>query len=103
MNPIAIKIGGSTFGSADTTIGDLVTLQKRGVPLVVIHGGGNVISDWLERLGISTSFARGLRITDLETLEVVTAVLAGLVNKELVSSIWCQGGKAVGLSGVDGG
>jgi acetylglutamate kinase len=103
MNPIAIKIGGSTFGSTDTTIGDLVTLQKRGVPLVVIHGGGNVISDWLERLGISTSFARGLRITDLETLEVVTAVLAGLVNKELVSSIWCQGGKAIGLSGVDGG
>ena len=103
MNPIAIKIGGSTLGSTDTTIEDLVTLQKRGVPLVVVHGGANVVSSWLGRLGIETSFVRGLRITDLETLKVVTAVLAGLVNKELVSAIWRQGGKAVGLSGVDGG
>src|SRR4030043_56835 len=103
MNPIAIKIGGSTLGSADTTIEDLVTLQKKSVPLVVIHGGANVVSTWLGRLGIETSFVRGLRISDLETLKVVTAVLAGLVNKELVSAIWRQGGKAVGLSGVDGG
>src|SRR4030043_488768 len=103
MNPIAIKIGGSTLGSADTTIEDLVTLQKRGVPLVVVHGGANVVSTWLGRLGIETSFVRGLRITDLETLKVVTAVLAGLVNKELVSAIWRSGGKAVGLSGADGG
>jgi acetylglutamate kinase len=103
MNPIAIKIGGSTLGSADTTIEDLVTLQKRGVPLVVVHGGANAVSTWLGRLGIETSFVRGLRITDLETLKVVTAVLAGLVNKELVSAIWRQGGRAVGLSGVDGG
>lgn len=103
MNPIAVKIGGSTLGNADTTIEDLVTLQKRGVPLVVIHGGANVVSTWLGRLGIETSFVRGLRITDLETLKVVTAVLAGLVNKELVSAIWRGGGKAVGLSGVDGG
>lgn len=103
MNPLAIKIGGSTLGSADTTVEDLVTLQKRGVPLVVVHGGGNAVSDWLARLGISTSFVRGLRVTDLETLKVVTAVLAGLINKELVSAIWRSGGKAVGLSGVDGG
>jgi acetylglutamate kinase len=103
MNPIAIKIGGSTLGSADTTIEDLVTLQKRGVPLVVVHGGANLVSSWLGRLGIETRFVRGLRITDLESLQVVTAVLAGLVNKELVSAIWRQGGKAVGLSGVDGG
>jgi acetylglutamate kinase len=103
MNPIAVKIGGSTLGSTDTTIEDLVTLQKRGVPLVVVHGGANVVSSWLGRLGIVTSFVRGLRITDLETLKVVTAVLAGLVNKELVSAIWRSGGKAVGLSGADGG
>jgi acetylglutamate kinase len=103
MNSIAIKIGGSTLGNADTTIEDLVTLQKKGVPVVVIHGGANVVSSWLERLGIETSFIKGLRITDLESLKVVTAVLAGLVNKELVSAIWRQGGKAVGLSGIDGG
>ena len=103
MNPIAIKIGGSTLSSADTTIEDLVTLQKRGVPLVVIHGGANVVSSWLGRLGIETSFIQGLRITDLESLKVVTAILAGLVNKELVSAIWKKGGKAVGVSGIDGG
>ncbi|UCH51199.1 MAG: acetylglutamate kinase [Chloroflexota bacterium] len=103
MNTLAIKIGGSTFGSADTTVEDLVTLQKKGVSLVVIHGGGNAVSDWLTRLGISTSFVKGLRVTDKETLKVVTAVLAGLVNKELVSAIWRSGGRAVGLSGADGG
>jgi acetylglutamate kinase len=103
MNPVIVKIGGSTLGSADTTIEDLVTLQKKGVPVVVVHGGGGAISSWLERLGMETSFVRGLRVTDLESLKVVTAVLAGLVNKELVSAIWRQGGKAVGLSGVDGG
>jgi acetylglutamate kinase len=103
MKPLVIKIGGSTFSNSDTTVEDLVTLQKRGVPLVVVHGGGNVASDWLGRLDIATSFVRGLRTTDLETLRVVTAVLAGLVNKELVSAIWRSGGKAVGLSGADGG
>ena len=103
MKTLAIKIGGSTLGNHDTTIEDLVTLQKRGMPMVVIHGGARVVSDWLNRLGISTDFVQGLRITDLESLRVVTAVLAGLVNKELVSAIWNLGGKAVGLSGVDGG
>lgn len=103
MSILAIKVGGSTFGSTDTTVEDLVTLQKRGVSLVVIHGGGNAVSDWLAKLGISTSFVKGLRVTDLETLKVVTAVLTGLVNKELVSAIWRSGGKAVGLSGADGG
>jgi len=103
MKTLVIKIGGSTLGKNDTTIEDLVMLQKRGMPMVVIHGGGQAVSDWLARLGISTGFVRGLRITDLETLRVVTAVLAGLVNKELVSAIWHLGGKAVGLSGADGG
>ncbi len=100
---VVVKIGGSTFGSADTTLEDLVTLQRRGVPLVVVHGGANTVSDWLGRLGITTTFIRGLRVTDKETLKVVTAILAGLVNKELVSAVWRLGGKAVGLSGVDGG
>lgn len=103
MKALAIKIGGSTLGKTDTTVEDLVTLQKRGIPLVVIHGGASTVSDWLGRLGIHTSFVNGLRVTDLENLRVVTAVLAGLVNKELVSAIWNSGGKAVGLSGVDGG
>lgn len=101
--PLVVKIGGSTLGKTDTTVEDLVTLQKSGIPLVVVHGGAKAVSDWLQRLGIATTFIRGLRVTDKETLKVVTAVLAGLVNKELVSAIWSLGGKAVGLSGVDGG
>ncbi|MCK4722187.1 MAG: acetylglutamate kinase, partial [Dehalococcoidia bacterium] len=92
MKTLVIKIGGSTLGKSDTTVEDLVTLRKKGMPLVVIHGGAQVVTDWLTRMGISTSFVRGLRITDLETLKVVTAVLAGLVNKELVSAIWRLGG-----------
>jgi len=100
--PIVVKIGGSTLGNRDTTLQDLVTLQKRGILPVVVHGGGNKVSEWLERMGIPTSFVGGLRATDEETLEVVTAVLAGLVNKELVAAINSLGGKAIGLSGIDG-
>ncbi len=102
MKPVVVKIGGSTLGSHDTTIEDLVTLQKRGIPTVVVHGGAREVTDWLTRLNIPTTFINGLRVTGLESLKVVTAVLGGLVNKELVSDIWRLGGKAVGLSGADG-
>jgi acetylglutamate kinase len=99
---IVVKIGGSTFGSRDTIIEDIVTLQKQGKLLVIVHGGGNVVTEWLTRQGISTRFVHGERVTDLATLEVVTAVLAGLVNKEIVAAINSLGGQAVGISGVDG-
>ncbi len=99
---IVIKIGGSTFGSGDTTIEDIVALQKQGKSIVVIHGGGNTCTDWLKRLNIKTNFVRGERVTDQPSLEVVTAVLSGLVNKELVAAINTRGGKAVGISGADG-
>lgn len=101
--PIVVKIGGSTLGNHDTTLQDLVTLQKRGMPLVVIHGGGNEVTSWLKRLGIDTKFVRGSRVTDKETLHVAIAVLTGLVNKELVAAITSLGGQAIGLSGIDGG
>ena len=100
---IVVKIGGSTLGSHDTTLDDLVALQKKGVLPVVVHGGGNKITEWLKKIGIATTFVRGMRVTDAATLEVVIAVLAGLVNKELVAEIMSKGGKAMGLSGVDGG
>jgi acetylglutamate kinase len=102
MKPVVVKIGGSTLGSHDTTIDDLVTLQRAGAQIVVVHGGAREVTDWLTRLDIPTSFVNGLRVTSLETLKVVTAILAGLVNKELVSALWKRGGKAVGLSGADG-
>ena len=99
---IVVKIGGSTLGNHDTTLEDLVELQKQGKSLVVIHGGAKVTSEWLARLGIPTSFVNGLRVTDAETLKVVAAALGGLVNKELVVAIQALGGKAIGLSGCDG-
>lgn len=99
---IVVKIGGSTLGNHDTTLEDLVELQKQGKPLVVIHGGAKVTTEWLARLDIPTSFVNGLRVTDAESLKVVAAALGGLVNKELVVAIQALGGKAVGLSGCDG-
>ncbi|MFQ5860258.1 MAG: acetylglutamate kinase [Dehalococcoidia bacterium] len=99
---IVVKIGGSTLGSGDTTLEDLVTLQQQGIIPVVVHGGGKLINQWLARQGRQPGFVRGLRVTDAASLEVVTAVLAGLVNKSLVASILAKGGRAMGFSGVDG-
>jgi acetylglutamate kinase len=101
-NITVIKIGGSTFSSRDTTIEDIVELQKNKHPMVVVHGGGGNITEWLKRQGVATRFERGERVTDLPSLEVVTAVLAGLVNKEITAAINIRGGRAVGISGVDG-
>ena len=99
---IVVKLGGATLDSHDTAIEDIVKLQRQGKSLVVVHGGGKVITDWLEKQGISTRFVHGERVTDKATLVVVIAVLAGLVNKEIVAAISSLGGKAIGISGVDG-
>ncbi len=99
---IVVKIGGSTLGSEDTTLQDIVYLQEQGRPLVVIHGGGKTITEWLGKQGVATSFVRGERVTDEPTLKVVTAVLAGLINKDIVAAINNLGGRAVGISGADG-
>ena len=99
---IVVKIGGATLGSHDTTIEDLVELQRQGKSLVVVHGGGKLITDWLEKQGISSRFVNGERVTDEATLEVVISVLVGVVNKELVADINALGGMAAGISGADG-
>jgi len=99
---IVVKIGGSTLGSHDTTLEDVVELQKCGTQVVVVHGGGKVITDWLSKQGVVAKFVSGERTTDKPTLDVAIAVLAGLVNKELVAAITGLGGKAAGISGVDG-
>ena len=101
--PIVIKIGGSTLGSHDTTLEDLARLQQEGHRVAVVHGGGKVISEWMKRHGSMPRFVRGLRVTDAASLDIVTAVLTGLVNKQLVASLTARGAKAIGLSGVDGG
>jgi acetylglutamate kinase len=99
---IVVKIGGSTLGNHDTTLEDIVELQRQGKPLVVVHGGGKLITDWLTRQGVTSQFVQGERVTDQSTLEVVISVLAGLVNKDIVATINSRGGRAVGISGVDG-
>lgn len=100
---IVAKIGGSTLGSHDTTLDDVAELCRQGRRPVIVHGGGATISDWLGRHNVPTRFERGLRVTDAETLEVAVAVLAGLVNKQLVAALQQRGVDAIGLSGADAG
>jgi len=101
--PVVVKIGGNALGPEDTTFRDAVALQRSGVPVVIVHGGGATITKWLEKQGVATTFVRGRRVTDEAGLEVVTAVLCGLTNKALVAAINAVGGRAVGISGVDAG
>jgi acetylglutamate kinase len=100
---IVVKIGGSTLGSHDTTLKDLVELQREGMNPVVVHGGGKIISQWMEKQGVRPRFVRGLRVTDEPSLDIVVAVLTGLINKNLVASLVNMGAKAMGISGADDG
>jgi acetylglutamate kinase len=100
---IVVKVGGSTLGSHDTTLEDVVTLQQLRVDVVLVHGGGSAISGWLKRIGKEPKFVNGLRVTDEETMEVVLMTLGGQVNKALVGGIQAKGGRALGLCGIDGG
>lgn len=102
-NIVVVKVGGSTLGEGDSTTPDIVALHRQGLRVVVVHGGGKVISDWVKLQGIRPEFVRGLRKTDKATLDVAVAVLCGLVNAQLVAEIIAAGGNAVGLSGVSGG
>jgi acetylglutamate kinase len=101
---VVVKFGGSVLEAMrETTLAhDLVLLKGAGIHPVLVHGGGPEITRWLERLGKTSQFVQGLRVTDEETMEVVEMVLAGRANKALVSTIIREGGLAVGLSGKDG-
>ncbi len=99
--PAVVKIGGSTLGAHDTSLADIAAARRDGGGIVVVHGGGATISAWLGRSGIQAKFVRGLRITDAATLEIVVAVLAGVVNKQLVAQLGALGAPAIGLSGAD--
>jgi acetylglutamate kinase len=101
--PLVVKIGGSTLGAEDTTLDDVVALQRAGQPVVVVHGGGAMITEWLERLAVPSEFVDGLRSTSAAALEVVIAVLRGVINTQLVAELQRRGGRAVGLCGVDAG
>ncbi len=103
---IVIKYGGHAMVDAQLKIDfarDITLLKFVGLNPVVVHGGGPQINTVLERMGISSTFVRGMRMTDEPTMDVVEMVLGGKVNKAIVAQINQQGGKAVGLSGKDGG
>ncbi|MDO9445811.1 MAG: acetylglutamate kinase [Dehalococcoidia bacterium] len=98
-----IKIGGSTLGSEDTSLQDVAALHRAGERVVVVHGGGAMITDWLKKMAIDSEFVDGLRSTNEAALQVVVGVLRGIVNAQLVGEIVALGGRAVGVCGVDGG
>lgn len=102
---VVIKYGGSTMEDdrmKQSFALDVVLLKFIGIHPVIVHGGGPQIGQMLNRLGKKSQFIEGMRVTDQETMDVVEMVLVGRVNKEIVSRINQQGGKAVGLSGKDG-
>ncbi|MGR3562262.1 MULTISPECIES: acetylglutamate kinase [Roseobacteraceae] len=103
---VVIKLGGHAMGSdeaMDEFARDVVLMRQVGVNPVIVHGGGPMINKMLERLQIKSEFKNGKRVTDAATMEVVEMVLSGIVNSQIVQAITEQGGRAVGVSGKDGG
>jgi acetylglutamate kinase len=101
---VVVKFGGHAMGddaAMDEFARDIVLMQMVGVNPVIVHGGGPMINEKLDALGIKSEFVNGKRVTDAATVEVVEMVLSGLVGKRIVQAINRQGGKAVGLSGKD--
>jgi acetylglutamate kinase len=99
---LVVKLGGTTIAEQSQVLEEVATVARQR-PVVLVHGGGKRITEWLERLGVPSRFEGGLRVTDPAALEVAAAVLRGVVNSELVSGLRSLGVDAVGLSGVDGG
>jgi len=102
---VVIKYGGHAMtdpGLKDKVITDIVLMKYVGINPVIVHGGGPEINQWLKRTDTSSEFVNGMRVTDEKTMEIVQMVLVGKVNKEIVSLVEKNGGKAIGLSGIDG-
>ena len=102
---IVVKYGGNAMINEELkmqVMEDIVLLWLIGVKVVLVHGGGPEISDLMNRLGKKAEFVDGLRVTDKETVDIVQMVLAGKVNKTLVNLLEMKGGKAMGISGMDG-
>ena len=103
---VVIKFGGHAMGDdteMESFARDVVLMRQVGVNPVVVHGGGPMINEMLAQLGVTSEFVKGKRVTDQRTVEVVEMVLSGRVNKRIVQAINDQGGRAVGISGKDGG
>lgn len=103
---VVIKYGGAAMTDRvlkNKVMQDIVLMKFVGMHPIVVHGGGPEINNMLRRLGLKVAFENGLRVTDRETMGVVEMVLGGKVNKEIVAGINACGGKAIGISGKDGG
>jgi acetylglutamate kinase len=101
---VVVKYGGHAMGDdhlSEVFARDIVLLKQSGINPVIVHGGGPQIASMLERLNIKSKFQNGLRVTDAQTIEVVEMVLAGAINKQIVTALNQAGGRAVGLSGKD--
>ena len=102
---VVIKFGGHAMGDealSQSFARDIVLLKQSGIHPIIVHGGGPQIAAMLDRLNIKSRFADGLRVTDASTIEVVEMVLAGVINKDIVTAINQAGGTALGLCGKDG-
>ena len=102
---VVVKYGGNAMINEtlkQQVMEDIVLLWLIGVKIVLIHGGGPEISELMKKVGKESVFVDGLRVTDKESMEIVQMVLAGKVNKTLVNLLEMKGGRAVGLSGIDG-
>lgn len=102
---VVIKYGGHAMVNdelKETVLSDIVLMKYVGINPVIVHGGGPEITELSEKLGLKSKFVGGLRVTDKETMEIVEMVLAGKLNKEIVNMIYKLGGKACGISGIDG-
>lgn len=102
---VVVKYGGNAMVNAmlkHQVMEDIVLLSLIGVKVVLVHGGGPEISETMQRLGKKAEFVDGLRVTDQETVDIVQMVLAGSINKTLVNLLQMNGGKAMGISGMDG-
>ena len=103
---IVVKYGGNAMVSEvlkEAVIQDIVLLNLVGIKVVLVHGGGPEISEMLKKIGKESTFVKGLRYTDEETMDIVQMILCGKVNKNLVSLLEKAGGRGVGLGGMDGG
>lgn len=103
---VVVKYGGSSMVNEElknAVMTDIILLSLVGINVVLIHGGGPEINEMLARVGKEPKFINGLRYTDAETMEIVQMVLAGKVNKSLTQLIEAEGGRALGLCGIDGG
>jgi acetylglutamate kinase len=98
---VVVKLGGTTIAEEQDVLREIVA-ERRSRPIVVVHGGGKRLTDWLTRLGVPSHFEAGRRVTDEATLEVFLAVIGGVINAELTVALRDLGADAVGVRGIDG-